>query len=54
MVKRCLKCYIKLGKLAISLYADGNNSVEREKRVTQMTDRERVVQCTEVGERGWP
>lgn len=53
MVKWGLKGYIKLGKLAIYLHADGNNSVEREKWVMQMTDGRKVVQCAKVGERGW-
>lgn len=53
MVKWGLKGYIKLGKLAIYLLADENDSVQREKWVMQMTDRRKVVQCAKVGERGW-
>ena len=46
--------YFKMGKLAICLYADGSNSVEGEKWMTQMAERRTVGRCSEAGERGWP
>lgn len=44
--------YFKLGSLATYQYADGNNSVERDKWMMQMTEGGMVVQCHKVGDKG--